>query len=319
VYGIFHGEFRTKLSKWVTIGTALLVAISLYRLGSWLTPPIDQKVPTMSISGQTLSTQTLAPLSRERTEHPRLKTQHNQQGSLAGSVTPVRPYDLTDERRQEFLKLLRPPSQADKLRVGCIAWSERACVTAGQFIVLFSQAGWTIDENRVFRMDEAIPTEGVSIVSRPEPGGPLPPHLGRWHALGLSELTLASAFTAMGVVESGAADPSLAGGITGVYFGIEPETLKFNKEILLPLQMSKLQGEINAIEQQQIGSDPKTQAQEEANWNTEAEHWMRANVSESAALHFRESVEEKVKIDYFTQVRTKIAEAKQHASGKAIQ
>ena len=251
-------------------------------------------------------------LNPKGNNQPRLTTQHNHESSPAESIAHVRPYDLTDERRQEFLTLLKPPQKADKLRVGCIGWSERACIAAGQFLVLFSQAGWTIDENRVFRMDEAIPTEGVSIVSRPEPGGPLPPHLGRWHSLSLSELTLASAFTAMGVVENGSSDQSLADGIKGVYFGIEPQTLKFNKEILLALQMSKLQVEINTIEQQQIASDPTTHAQEEADWNAEAEHWLRTNVSESAAFHFRECIEEKAKIDYFTQERVKIAERLQH-------
>jgi len=167
-------------------------------------------------------------------------------------------------------------------------------------------------------MDETIPTEGVSIVSRPEPGPPLPPHLGRWHALSLSELTLASAFVATGVVENGSSDPALANGTTGVYFGIEPQTLKFDKKLLLTLQASKLQGEINAIEQQP-SSDTKTQSQQEADWSLEAEGWLRANINESAALHFRECVREEAKEDCFQyQVRTKIAQAEQHANGKVL-
>lgn len=236
---------------------------------------------------------------------------------LKPSSQPLKPYDLTAERRDAFLKLLKPPLRsANRLRIGCIAWSERACVAAGQFLVLFSQAGWTIDENRVFRMDEAIPTEGVSIVSRPEPGGPLPPHLGRWHSLSLSELTLASAFVAMGVVESGAPDPSLTDGTTGVYFGIEPEGMKSKKDVLLAYQMSKLQAEIDAIERQP-DSDPIGQSQEEADWNTEAEDWLRANVSNSTALHFRKCVGEKAKADYFRKIRITLS-VEQHAQEKAI-
>jgi len=152
-----------------------------------------------------------------------------------------RPYDLSGERREAFLKLLKPPARANALRIGCLAWDERACLAAGQFLILFSEAGWTIDGKRVFRMDETVPTLGVSITSLPEPGPPLPPHLGRWHVDNCSEVTLTTAFLAMGIQQNGSADASLARGITGVNFGPEPDALRtIDKQSLELLRKSEM-------------------------------------------------------------------------------
>ena len=64
----------------------------------------------------------------------------------------LRPYDLTGARREKFIKLLnKPPTQPrDILRIGCIEWSDEACVAAGKFLILFSEAGWKIDDDKVF-------------------------------------------------------------------------------------------------------------------------------------------------------------------------
>ncbi len=101
----------------------------------------------------------------------------------APRIVLVRPYDLTGQRRSGF---------KDILRIGCVSWSERACVAAGTFLIAFSEAGWKIDSNRVFRLDQNIPTEGISLcVSGPEKPIPnLPPHLGTWHKLDASETTI---------------------------------------------------------------------------------------------------------------------------------
>jgi hypothetical protein len=165
-----------------------------------------------------------------------------------------------------------------------------------------------IDENRVFRMDEPIPTEGVSIAARPEPGPPLPPHLGRWHKLGLTETTLALAFIVIGVEENGST-ADLGEGTTGVYFSVEPDSLKSKKDLIPALQASKLQGEIDAIEQHP-NNDPNLQSQQESKWNAETEEWLQTNFGKSTVLHFRDCAGESAKKDYFhtewlTMTRTK--------------
>lgn len=208
--------------------------------------------------------------------------------SKASSDLSGKPYDLTDERRARFLALLKPPLRnANRLKIACLSWSERACVAAGQFLILFSQAGWTIDQNKVFRMDEPIPTEGVSIVSKPEPGPPLPPHLGRWwHRMSVTEVSLAAAFVAVGVKQAGSGDPTLEDGTTGVYFSSEPSTLQFNPEGVVAMWASRLQQEITDIEQHP-NSDPGIQSEQERDWNIEAEKWLHqcAKFSVSDTFH----------------------------------
>lgn len=137
-------------------------------------------------------------------------------------------YDLSQHRRAEFLDLLSvPPGEhLDKLRIGCVAWSEVSCVAAGKFMVLLSEAGWKFDDARVHRMEPTIPVEGVSIVARgselaslPE----LPPHLGRWAVMGKSASILDMAFRYMDNGVHYSRDPSLPDKTLGIYFG--PDTV----------------------------------------------------------------------------------------------
>jgi hypothetical protein len=214
-----------------------------------------------------------------------------------------KPYDISNERRRTFLQFAKPPLRnVNKVRIACLSWSERSCVAAGQFLLMLSEDGWTIDENRVFRMDEPVPSQGVSIVSVPEPGPPQPPHLGRWHAMNLSEITLASAFVALGIAEGASGDPTLGEKTTGVYFAVEPESLAFNKNNVVAMQLSKLKGEIDEIEQHP-NADSRAQLADELAWNHEAEAWLLANVGKSASLHLVQCPDEKAKVTYFEQER----------------
>ncbi len=200
--------------------------------------------------------------------------------SHLATALSARPYDLTGTRRTEFLEQLRPPTGANTLRIGCLEWSEHACVSAGQFLVLFSEAGWKIDQNKVFRLENPIPQEGVSIVSLPEPGPAQPPHLGRWHKGDLTEATLCLGFMKMGLRPYGSSDPSLGSAITGVYFGPEPASLSVvEKREVQALQIVKFVYEGNAI-----GTLPG----EESKWDTEVQSWLKTNFGESASDKFRE-------------------------------
>jgi hypothetical protein len=142
------------------------------------------------------------------------------------SALAAGPYELSDKRRDSFLKLLTAQTAPrDIIRIGCTNWSEKSCVAAGRFLLLFSQAGWQIEENKVFRLEPQIPIVGVAIATHAasnEPTTPLPPHLGRWHLMDESHKTIYWAFHSIDIPASGTTDNTLKERTIGVYFGSEP-------------------------------------------------------------------------------------------------
>ncbi len=143
---------------------------------------------------------------------------------------PKKAYDLPPNRRDEFLQLLRAKQNEprDTLRIGCVRWSEASCRAAGQFLILFSEAGWTIDSDQVYEVEPAIPVDGISITTRSDETAnleKLPPHLGHWVRTRPSEVVINMAFTQMGVPVHSSRDPSLSPNTIGIYFGPEPSTI----------------------------------------------------------------------------------------------
>jgi hypothetical protein len=93
-------------------------------------------------------------------------------------------------------------------------------------LLLFSEAGWQIEENKVFRMEPQIPIVGVAIATRipaDEPKEPLPPHLGRWRKMDESHKTIYWAFHSIDIPVGSATDNTLKEGTLGIYFGSEPQ------------------------------------------------------------------------------------------------
>jgi len=147
--------------------------------------------------------------------------------SMRSRTTNLHPYDLTGNRRKEFVKWLGKSQKGNKdvLRIGCTSWSEASCVAAGKFLILFSEAGWSIDLNRVFRMEPQIPIDGMAMVSGgeiPDFAKNLPPHLGFWKAMDPSQATIYQTFRHMKVPISFSTDASLPPNVLGIYFGPEP-------------------------------------------------------------------------------------------------
>ncbi|HBP5406580.1 hypothetical protein [Pseudomonas aeruginosa] len=153
-------------------------------------------------------------------------------------------YELTQARRAEFLELLTVPPGAklDTLRIGCTIWSEESCIAAGEFLKLFSEAGWAIDGAQVYRMEPSVPEGGVSIVSRsskldnlPE----VPPHLGRWATISTSAWMIEMAFLYQDSPPKYSRDLSLGEHMLGVYFGpnvaVTPRLSAEQKRTLRPL------------------------------------------------------------------------------------
>jgi hypothetical protein len=140
---------------------------------------------------------------------------------------PVKAYELDAPRRAKFISLLQIPSDANfrRLRIGCVAWSETSCLTAGHFLKLFSEAGWQIEAGRVFKMEPSIPVDGLTIADRSDDVAhlpQLPPHLGRWVQASVSQSVITAAFRFMDNPVKFSRDPSLSDGTLGIYFGTEP-------------------------------------------------------------------------------------------------
>ncbi|MES2772159.1 MAG: hypothetical protein V4623_09345 [Pseudomonadota bacterium] len=145
---------------------------------------------------------------------------------------PTKAYVLSTERRAEFLDLLQISTEAhpDRVRIGCVAWSEPSCRAAGMFLKLLSEAGWQIEDGRVFKMEPSVPVDGVSITNRGDSIAslpPLPPHLGRWAPINTSQSLIVAAFRFMDSPVAFSRDPGLADGTLGIYFGPEPELAPF--------------------------------------------------------------------------------------------
>lgn len=149
-------------------------------------------------------------------------------------VISVSPYDLTGRGRDKFIHYLQimPLEARRKLRVGCLEWSESACVAAGNFLMLFSEVGWPIDSKTVYRMGTQIPTEGVSIVTHmtkeeEQKLEPLPPHLGMWHKMNDSAIVIWQAFYLMDVPTHTSGQLDLPEQVLGIYFGPEPRAKSY--------------------------------------------------------------------------------------------
>ncbi|MCU1751986.1 hypothetical protein [Pseudomonas sp. 6D_7.1_Bac1] len=149
--------------------------------------------------------------------------------------TPQEPlkkaYDLSDSRRKDFLELLQitQSRQFDTLKIGCVAWSEKSCLAAGKFLILFSEAGWKIESDRVYKMEPNIPSDGMTIATRGEDIANLPklaPHLGRWSSVDQSQAIISMAFKYMDNPVKSSSDPSLPPNTLGIYFGPEPSLIQ---------------------------------------------------------------------------------------------
>lgn len=139
----------------------------------------------------------------------------------------VQAYDLSSERRAEFLEILRIPQETGlaSLRIGCIAWSETSCIAAGEFLRLFSEAGWKISGNQVYKMEPSLPERGISVVTRNDDKPRLsepPPHLGTWAVMSKSSSIITMALKYMDNPVHFSSDPGLEDNTLGIYFG--PDT-----------------------------------------------------------------------------------------------
>jgi hypothetical protein len=145
------------------------------------------------------------------------------------------PYDIDADRRKKFLALVKPGDEEhDILRIGCMTSSESSCVAAGKFLLLFSEAGWTIDSDRVFRAEPTIPKDGVTLISHLDKEPPKqPPHLGTWQLMSSIQIKISKALMRVGIPSSGSGQLDMPIGTLGVYFGPEPGPQTIELQLML--------------------------------------------------------------------------------------
>jgi hypothetical protein len=145
-----------------------------------------------------------------------LQQQHSTE-TKADSSQNAGPFELSDERWEQFLKLLSAQAAPrDTIRIGCT--NDSSCVAAAKFLLLFREAGWQVEDNKVFRIQpEEVPITGVEIVTY----APANERIGRWHLIDESHKTIYYAFRSIDVQTCGSRDDSLKQGTLGIYFGSE--------------------------------------------------------------------------------------------------
>lgn len=214
-----------------TIATLLALPIGV---ASWLHPAPSKE----EIAKEVVRNLPPPPVKREVEKglQENLKTEDKvkvevHRGNLpTTNVPPVQKsgtYELTNEQRERLVKRLSAQTAPrDTLRIGCTSWSETSCLAAGRFLLVFSEAGWQIEENKVFRLEPQIPIVGIAMAAHTpadEPKDPLPPHLGRWRVMDESRKTIYWALQLLNIPVSGATDDTLKDGTIGIYFGSEPK------------------------------------------------------------------------------------------------
>ncbi len=306
----------TRITSVSYIGRPLFVVICIVLIGavSWGARRLVRfhREHLASSTAKAVSALPVAPIGRRNAPSPPPKAQTSAPTQSRTQVEPASisyPYNLAGERRTQFVHLLQPPTVANTIRVGCISWSERACVAAGQFLLLFSAAGWKIDGDRVFRLEPMIPNEGVFIVAQPEPGPPLPPHLGRWRKGNDSEIRMFLAFSTIGLIPHLSSDPSLAKGVTGIYFGPEPIVLSVDERLVSSTHISQFISEGYAVEQQlSATSDAQAKGRAEIEWAAKVERWLRTTPYKGAVRKFDKARGFEEKRKYLTSLLVQVSQ-----------
>jgi len=136
---------------------------------------------------------------------------------------PFHRHILTQDERDSFEKPLKEQTSPRELvQLACAQADEHTCVYAAQFIALFRESGWRIQENRVARITLARPDAGVTLFKKGT--GHLDPdnwRSGLWTTVSPSFVNVSQAFENIGIEPEAGANPELAEDAITVYFGLE--------------------------------------------------------------------------------------------------
>ena len=132
---------------------------------------------------------------------------------------------LSDSERALFEKPLSAQKEPrEEIQIICAEGDELACVYAAQFVNIFREAGWKVQDNHVEPVRMNNPTAGIVLFKRGE--GKLDPdnwRSGLWGALTASLIDVRRAFVNIGIEPEFGSNPQLAEGVVSIFFGLEKE------------------------------------------------------------------------------------------------
>lgn len=120
--------------------------------------------------------------------------------------------------------LKRQIDPKERIQILCPPDDESSCVYAGQFVNVFRDAGWTVENNGVQRVAMQLPTAGVSILTRGE--GQLDPNnwrSGLWQTWTPSFISVCQSFEGIGIEPEAYATLQQHPDEIALYFGPEKE------------------------------------------------------------------------------------------------
>jgi hypothetical protein len=126
---------------------------------------------------------------------------------------PPRPlHTFSAKERSAFVQALKSSDvPLHSVWLACPEGRQEVCRLVNQFITMFQESGWRVEENRVVQWKPAHPLEGVYLILQ---AAGEPDELTR-----AAEKRIRSSFTALGLPVHSASAPDVPKNSIGVYFG----------------------------------------------------------------------------------------------------
>lgn len=160
---------------------------------------------------------------------------------------PIRRHILTDVERERFEEPLK--QQTDErytIQLTCPSADESICVYAAQFINLFREAGWKVQNNQVQRVVLGVPYEGIRIFAYvekyPEPDAPV--GSGVWTKVSTSLISVYRSFHAISIEPEEGIRNDMKENVLTIYFGSE------RADESKPTDLTKMYGRLPEVKRQ---------------------------------------------------------------------
>jgi hypothetical protein len=131
---------------------------------------------------------------------------------------------LTANERTRFEKplIVQQKGEHEEVQFTCPAADENTCVYAEQFIDMFREAGWRVQNNEVQRGTLARPPSGIVLFKHTD-GTPDPNDWksGTWTRISPGLVSVYQAFASIGIEVDGAGRKDISEDVLTIYFGQE--------------------------------------------------------------------------------------------------
>jgi len=173
-----------------------------------------------------------------------------------GIWPPIRRHQLDDKDRAKFEKPLKDQTR-DRFTVilSCPSDDEQVCVYGAQYINIFREAGWTVQNNQIERATLGVPYNGIRLFSYVPnyPKSDAPVNSGVWTKITPSLISVYSAFSAIGIEADSGIRNDVPENFLTVYFGPEKD------DESQPTDMTRTYGNMKAFAKSWPTSTPQKQ------------------------------------------------------------